>query len=189
MAALGTGCVKEDDFCSIVTWLHENHPGKADDCARGPAEGPGDGGEEIQDGAMRPAQGRMRCMSRQAALRPSMMGRERHSWHESLGIQAWASVLGWRCSLPAMERIHPQPLSDDELRPQLEAMATVLFDGQTVEWDEIEQQVERLGFGDLYIVSCTQGRSGNGIKIRLKPFLALGLTAQISDASACVAGV
>jgi hypothetical protein len=118
-----------------------------------------------------------------------MMGRKRYARHDSRGFQACASVLVGASSQPAMERIHTQPLSDDELRPQLAAMATILFDGQTVEWDEIEQQVERLGFGDLYIVSCTQGRSGNDTKIRLKPVLAVGLTAQSSDASTCVAGV
>jgi hypothetical protein len=88
-----------------------------------------------------------------------------------------------------MERIYMQPLSDDELRPQLEAMATIMFDGQTVEWEEVDRQVERLGFGDLYIVSCTQGRSGNDAKISLKPAFAQALAAQISDASACMAGV
>jgi hypothetical protein len=88
-----------------------------------------------------------------------------------------------------MERIYTQPLSDDELRPQLEAMATILFDGQTIQWHEAERQVERLGFGDLYIVSCTQGRSGNDAKISLKPAFTQALAAQISDASACMAGV
>lgn len=88
-----------------------------------------------------------------------------------------------------MESIYTRPLADDELRPQLEAGSTILFDGQTIQWHEIERQVEHLGFGDLYFVSSTMGPLGNDAKISLKPELTPGLTKGISDASACVAGV
>jgi hypothetical protein len=88
-----------------------------------------------------------------------------------------------------MQRIHIRPLTDEELRPQLEAGATIYFDGQTIQWQEVERQVERLGFGDLYIVSSTQGPLGNNCKISLKPHLPARLTEQMSDASARAAGV
>ena len=68
-----------------------------------------------------------------------------------------------------MQRIHILPLADEQLRPQLEAGGTIIFDGQTVQWHEIERQVERLGFGDLYLVSATQGPHTNGAKINLRP--------------------
>jgi hypothetical protein len=71
----------------------------------------------------------------------------------------------------AMERVYTRPLSDDELRPQLEAMATILFNGQAIHWHEIERQVERLGFGNLYVVSSMQGQRGNDAKISLKSAL------------------
>jgi hypothetical protein len=81
-----------------------------------------------------------------------------------------------------MERIHIRPLADEELRPQLEARATIVFDGQTIQWHEIERQVERLGFGNLYVVSATQGPLGDNPKISLKPEqqrqIALQLTAR-----------
>ena len=88
-----------------------------------------------------------------------------------------------------MERVYTRPLADDELRPQLEAMATILFDGQTIHWHAVERQVERLGFGHLYIVSSRQGQRGNAAKISLKPVLPPGLITQISEAPACVSGV
>ena len=68
-----------------------------------------------------------------------------------------------------MQRIHILPLADEELRQQLEAGATIIFDGQTVQWHEIERQVERLGFGNFYVVSATQGPPGDNSKISLKP--------------------
>lgn len=68
-----------------------------------------------------------------------------------------------------MQRIHILPLADEELRQQLEAGATIIFEGQTVQWHEIERQVERLGFGNLYVVSATQGPPGDNSKISLKP--------------------
>jgi hypothetical protein len=59
-------------------------------------------------------------------------------------------------------------LTDAELRPQLEALDTILFVGHRLQWQEIERQVERLGFGDLYIVSAMQ-RPNESAKISLKP--------------------
>jgi hypothetical protein len=72
-----------------------------------------------------------------------------------------------------MERTHTKPLSDDRLRPELEAGDTVVFKGKNFTWERIERQVARLGFGDSYLVIATSlsGRSGNDVKIRLRPKL------------------
>ena len=68
-----------------------------------------------------------------------------------------------------MKRTHSAPLTDDELRPLLEARDVISFVGQPLRLEEIERQVERLGFGDLYLVSATQGPHTNGAKISLRP--------------------
>jgi len=44
-------------------------------------------------------------------------------------------------------------LGDDELADHLLKGRTLVFKGLGNEWQEIERQVERLGFGDLYFVS------------------------------------
>lgn len=68
-----------------------------------------------------------------------------------------------------MNRIHIRVLSDDELRPQLEARDRIFFLGRRSKLQVIEQQVERLGFGEVYIVSVTQGPNADRVKIRLNP--------------------
>ena len=69
----------------------------------------------------------------------------------------------------SMKHSYTQPLADEELRSRLEAKDTILFEGQTVRWQEIEHQVERLGFGDLYIVSTSRGAAGTSARINLRP--------------------
>jgi hypothetical protein len=64
------------------------------------------------------------------------------------------------------------PLTDGQLRPRLEARNTLSFIGVEVSLQSIERQVERLGFGDLYIVSATQGRQTAETRIQVKPFAA-----------------
>jgi hypothetical protein len=44
-------------------------------------------------------------------------------------------------------------LQDQELREHLEHGDTLFFPGLGREWQRVERQVERLGFGELYIVS------------------------------------
>ncbi|HTL54113.1 MAG TPA: hypothetical protein VL361_00485 [Candidatus Limnocylindrales bacterium] len=68
-----------------------------------------------------------------------------------------------------MKRTHSAPLTDDELRSMLEARDVVSFVGQPVRFEDIERQVERLGFGDLYMVSATQGTHTSVAKINLRP--------------------
>ncbi len=68
-----------------------------------------------------------------------------------------------------MKRTHSAPLTDEELRPLLEARDVITLVGQPVGLEEIERQVERLGFGDLYLVSATQGLHSSVAKINLRP--------------------
>ncbi len=55
-----------------------------------------------------------------------------------------------------MKCVYTRLLSDDELRPHLERGDSIVFTGLAHEWEEVEQQVERLGFGDAYAVSRTR---------------------------------
>ena len=70
-----------------------------------------------------------------------------------------------------MKRVYTRLLSDEELRPHLERRDSVVFKGLVREWEEIERQVERLGFGDAYTVSRTRkaGASGEESFIRVSP--------------------
>ena len=60
-----------------------------------------------------------------------------------------------------MKHTYDRLLSDDELRPHLEHGDSVVFTGTAKAWQQIERQVERLGFGDDYAVSRT-GKAGPG---------------------------
>ncbi len=57
--------------------------------------------------------------------------------------------------------IYLSPLEDDELRTHLKNQDTLLFKGLGGEWQQIERQVERLGFGDLYVVSQRGSHAGD----------------------------
>ncbi len=67
-----------------------------------------------------------------------------------------------------MKAIHTRLLADDELRLQLEARESIACSGQKIEWHDIERQVERLGFRDLYVVSATNGSLARGSRITLR---------------------
>jgi hypothetical protein len=69
-----------------------------------------------------------------------------------------------------MKRVYTKPLPDQELRRQLETKDIVLFVGPSLKWQAVERQVERLGFGDSYIVSCTKRPNATASKILLKPY-------------------
>jgi len=56
-------------------------------------------------------------------------------------------------------------LSDDEMRAHLERTETVVFSGMSREWQQIERQVERLGFGESYFVLLRKGVRGGTIKV------------------------
>lgn len=52
-----------------------------------------------------------------------------------------------------MKRVCSQLLDDDELRPLLERGDTIVFDNLAREWENLERQVERLGYERTYAVS------------------------------------
>lgn len=61
-----------------------------------------------------------------------------------------------------MKHVYTQLLSDDELLAHLERGDSITFQGPALEWQKIERQVERLGFGDQYTVSRAKGLTTAG---------------------------
>ena len=55
-------------------------------------------------------------------------------------------------------------LTDEEIRDLLHRNEIIVFDGMSREWQKVEQQIEKLGFGDTYIVSQRKGPRGGSIK-------------------------
>jgi hypothetical protein len=55
--------------------------------------------------------------------------------------------------------------SDEQMRAYLEANSSLVFDGATTNWQQIERQVERLGFGNKYFVSQAMGLRGELTKV------------------------
>lgn len=68
-----------------------------------------------------------------------------------------------------MGRTYNKPLADDELRRELESRATIFFEWTSIRWQDIERQVERIGFGDSYIVGTTQRTGDVSSRVSLKP--------------------
>jgi hypothetical protein len=68
-----------------------------------------------------------------------------------------------------MKRVHTHRLTDEELKSELEAKDTILFMGTDLTWQEVERQLERLGFGDSYIVSVVKGTDYSLARISLRP--------------------
>ncbi len=70
-----------------------------------------------------------------------------------------------------MKHVYTRLLSDDELRPHLERGDSVAFTGLAKAWQEIESQVERLGFGTHYAVSRARKAAAAGEQevIRVSP--------------------
>ena len=62
-------------------------------------------------------------------------------------------------------QIFSDTLSDEELRTHLANGNTIIFQGTTCKWQNIERQVERLGFGENYLVSAVKGRGGDLTKV------------------------
>jgi hypothetical protein len=67
-----------------------------------------------------------------------------------------------------MKHVYTRLLDDAELRSHLERGDTVAFENLARDWEKIERQVERLGYGDTYAVSRTSKPSAPG-QIRLSP--------------------
>jgi len=70
-----------------------------------------------------------------------------------------------------MKCVYTRLLSDEELRAHLERGDVISFKDVSGEWHQIERQVERLGFGDVYAVSrCTRpGACREQTSIRVSP--------------------
>ena len=60
-------------------------------------------------------------------------------------------------------------LEDAELSPLLEAKHTIVFSDLANESRVIETQVDRLGYGDSYIVSHTKEPPGNETRLTPRP--------------------
>ena len=73
-----------------------------------------------------------------------------------------------------MKYVYTRLLSDEEMRPHLERGDTIVFQGLSAAWQEIELQVENLDFGDTYAVSRTRQRGAAGEQnfIRASPLRA-----------------
>lgn len=63
--------------------------------------------------------------------------------------------------------IYTRPLDEGELLAHLRAREEIIFRLPGLRWQEIEHELERLGFGDLYVVSATKGPHGESCKIGL----------------------
>jgi hypothetical protein len=74
-----------------------------------------------------------------------------------------------RVLVQEMTRTCIMPLADNELRPELEARDTIFFVGGGADWLEIERQVERLGFGEVYVVSFAKARRTNICTVCVRP--------------------
>ena len=70
-----------------------------------------------------------------------------------------------------MKCVYARPLTDEELRPHLERGDSITFNGLAGAWEEIENQVERLGFGDTYGVYRTKkpGTAGEERFVKVVP--------------------
>lgn len=63
--------------------------------------------------------------------------------------------------MPAHVIIYTGLIPDEQMRAHLEKQETLIFKGLTREWQDIERQVERLGFGDLFVVSQRASNGGS----------------------------
>jgi preprotein translocase subunit YajC len=60
-------------------------------------------------------------------------------------------------------------LSDEQMRLQLQEGHVLVFEGLDRRWQEVEQQVDRLGFGDEYLVLQAEGMHGKVTKVTPAP--------------------
>jgi hypothetical protein len=65
----------------------------------------------------------------------------------------------------ALEEAYTRLLTDEELRPRLERSEAIVFPGLSREWQQIERQVEKLGFGELYFVTQRSGPRGGAVRL------------------------
>jgi hypothetical protein len=63
------------------------------------------------------------------------------------------------------EKTFDSILSDDQMRAQLERREVFFFKRPGPNWQLIERQIERLGFGEKYFVTCISAVRGELTKI------------------------
>lgn len=56
-------------------------------------------------------------------------------------------------------------LPDEQMRVHLATGDSLVFEGLAQQWQDVERQVERLGFGELYLVSQRKGIHGDLTKV------------------------
>ena len=72
-----------------------------------------------------------------------------------------------------MTRTFIMPIADGDLQQRLREHDTLFFVGQPHErQEEIQEQVQRLGFGNLYIVSAVRWPHSDAATIRVEPLVA-----------------
>ena len=64
-----------------------------------------------------------------------------------------------------MHYAYTRPLTDEELLRHLRSRDRVVIRVPGLRWQDIERHVERLGFGDLFLVSAASGKRGECCKI------------------------
>ncbi len=56
-------------------------------------------------------------------------------------------------------------LSDEQMRLQLDSGTTLVFEKTAANWQDLERQIERLGFGEKYFVTRTRGARGERTRV------------------------
>jgi len=64
--------------------------------------------------------------------------------------------------------VYTHPLNDQELRSHLERGDTITFSDAVKDWEQIERQVERLGFGSDYAISRSSHPALAGLQSHTK---------------------
>lgn len=64
-----------------------------------------------------------------------------------------------------MHYTYTRPLTDEELLPHLRAQDQLVLRVPGLRWQEVERQVERLGFEDSFVVAETESSRGKCCRI------------------------
>jgi hypothetical protein len=71
----------------------------------------------------------------------------------------------WSIFLSVAETSFDNLLSDEEMRSRLMGRETLFFRQLGSQWQEIEKQIDRLGFGESYFVTQLSARRGQFTKV------------------------
>ena len=64
-----------------------------------------------------------------------------------------------------MKYSYTRALSDTELSAHLRSQDQIVLRVDGLRWQDVERQVERLGFGDLFMVAMSRGKQGDCCRI------------------------